>query len=101
MTNSSFDIQLSHSLQAGGEPPDDGFTLRVMAELPAQSAARDSRWSDWLQHAHWAAISVAACGASALFQSGSPTPDPAQQLATYTLLGLLSFWSVPSRWSRP
>jgi hypothetical protein len=101
MTETSFEAELRRAMQAAAEPPDDGFTERVMARLPAQAPVREGAWGEWLQHAHWAAAGVAACVAGALVQSGDAPLDPARALAAFTLLGLLSFWSIPSRWSRP
>lgn len=92
---------LRRLLQDGDEPADDGFTQRVMAALPAQAEPRAMRWSEWEQCAHWVAISVAAFAAVALLDAGAGPLDSPQQLAAYSLLALVSFWSIPTRWSRP
>jgi hypothetical protein len=96
----SFDAALGRALHAGDEPAGDGFISRVVASLPAQAPQRAQRWSDWGLCAHWVAISVAACAGAALLDVGAGPLDSPQQCAAYTLLGLLSLWSVPSWWSR-
>lgn len=97
----AFDADLRRLLQAGEEPADDGFTLRVMASLPDASQGRAGAGSDWGPCAHWAAISVAAVAAATLLDPSRGPMDSPTQLAAYALLALLVFWSIPSRWSRP
>jgi hypothetical protein len=48
----------------------------------------------------WIAISVAACGVAALMSMGDERVSVAHNVAAYALIGLLVFWSIPSRWSR-
>lgn len=99
--SNTFDTQLRETLQAGDEPPDDGFTQRVIAALPARPSRRDSWWTEYVQYAHWAATTVAACGAAALLQPDGSAMEGAQQVAAWMLVGLITLWSVPNRWSRP
>ncbi|KQW44649.1 hypothetical protein ASD88_17885 [Pelomonas sp. Root662] len=97
----SFDDALREQLQAGGEPDDAGFSLRVMAALPVYGVTpRQRRWARWVRRAQWAAISFAACGAAALIGVGHEPPDAPRALAAAALVGLLIFWSLPTRWSR-
>jgi hypothetical protein len=95
-----FDTALRQHLQGEAEPEDDGFSQRVMAALPARALQRRIRWVEWAEHARWTAISLAACGAAALLSAPDGRVPAADNLAAYTLIGLLVFWSVPSRWSR-
>ncbi|MGQ3051231.1 MAG: hypothetical protein ACT6S0_05565 [Roseateles sp.] len=94
------DDALRAQLRNGGEPDDDGFSLRVMAALPAGVAPQRRRWARWLRWAQWAAISLAACGAAALLAGGNGPLDAPHVVAAVALVGLLMFWSIPSRWSR-
>jgi hypothetical protein len=82
------------------EPDDDGFSQRVMAALPARVARRRVRWLEWVTLAQWAAMSLAASGTAALVLMHGGRVDSAHTVAGYSLLGLLVFWSIPSRWSR-
>jgi hypothetical protein len=95
-----FDTALRRHFQGDAEPDDGGFRQRVMAALPRQAVQRRIRWDHWALHAHWAAISLGACGLAALASMGDGQLDGAQGLATYTLIGLLIFWAIPNRWSR-
>jgi len=90
-----FDAALRQRLQRDAEPDDAGFSLRVMAALPAPAAPR--RRARLLRRVQWVAISLAACGAASLLVS---PVDTAHMLAGAALLALLIFWTVPSRWSR-
>lgn len=92
----SLDDALLLQLQGGTEPDDAGFSLRVMAALPPQLAPRQRRWARWIRWAQWLAASLAACGAATLL--AGPLDGP-HGLAAVALLGLLIFWSIPSRWS--
>jgi hypothetical protein len=96
------DTELRQHLQTDAEEPADaGFSLAVLAALPPQQPPLElRRWARWLRSAQWAAISLTALGVAALTASDGASPDLPQTLATLTLLGLLIFWSVPSRWSR-
>jgi hypothetical protein len=96
----SFDTALSEHFRRQAETDDDGFSQRVMAALPARAARPHVRWADWAQRAQWAAISGAACVFAALTSSGDGRLDISQTAAAYSLIGLLIFWSIPSRWSR-
>jgi len=100
-SDTPFDAALRRHLQhSAAEPDDDGFSLRVMAALPAPAAQRRRRWARWLRHAQWAAITLAACGAAGLLSSGDAPLDAPHAAAAVALMGLLIFWSIPSRWSR-
>jgi hypothetical protein len=99
--NISFDDALREQLNSGGEPDDDGFSLRVMAALaPKGVTPRQRRWARWVRRAQWAAISVAAVGTAALLAGTNGPLDTPHAAAAVALVGLLVFWSVPSRWSR-
>ena len=95
-----FDTALRQHLHSAAEPDDDGFSLRVMAALPARVLQRRRRWAGWVRLAQWAAISLAACGTAALLSGADAPLDTPRAVAAVTLMGLLIFWSVPSRWSR-
>lgn len=97
----SLDTALRQRLHGDAEPADAGFSLRVMAALPAQAvplAAR--RRARLVRQGRWLAISLAACGAASLLVGQGVPPDLPHALAGMALLALLVFWSVPSRWSR-
>lgn len=96
--DASIDAALRRHLHGDAEPGDDGFSLRVMAALPAQVLPQRRRWARWIRHAQWVAISLAAFGVAALLSGG--TVDTPHVLAAGALMGLLVFWSIPSRWSR-
>jgi hypothetical protein len=96
----AFDAVLQEQLHSGVEPDDAGFSLRVMAALPAHVAPQRRRWARWVRRAQWVAVSVAACGAAALLAGGNGQLDAPHALAAVALVGLLIFWSIPSRWSR-
>ena len=86
-------------LHAGDAPDDAGFSLRVMAALPPPVSAAQRQWARWLRRAQWLAISLAGCGAASLL-AGEPGPlDERRLLAGLALVGLLIFWTVPSRWN--
>jgi len=82
----------------GAEPDDAGFSLRVMAALPAPSRRR--RMDRWVRYANWLAASLAASGAAELLANTEGQPGTPQGLAALALIGLLVFWTIPSRWSR-
>lgn len=97
----SFDEALREQLQRGGEPDDAGFSLRVMAALsPSGVSPQQRRLVRWVRRAQWVAVSVAACGAAALLAGGNGQLDAPHALAALALVGLLIFWSIPTRWSR-
>lgn len=99
--DSAFDEALRAQLQDGGEPDDDGFSLRVMAALaPKGVTAQQRRWARWARRAQWTAICAAAFGTAALLASTKGPLDTPHAVAAVALVGLLVFWSVPSRWSR-
>jgi len=95
-----FDTALQQHFRSAAEPIDDGFSLRVMAALPARTPRRRIRWVEMMLHAHWTATSLAACGAAALLSIADARSDAAHDIAAWTLIGLLILWSIPSRWSR-
>lgn len=95
-----FDIALRQHFQSEAEPEDDGFSQRVTSMLPARASRRRIRWVELVECAQWTAISLAACGTAALMSIGDGRLDVAHQVAAYALVGLLIFWSIPSRWSR-
>ena len=99
--DAAFDEALRAQLQDGGEPDDDGFSLRVMAALaPKGVSPQQRRWARWVRRAQWVAISVAAFGTAALLAGVNGPLDTPHAVAAVALVGLLVFWSVPSRWSR-
>jgi hypothetical protein len=98
--DTAFDRALRQHFQSDAEPDDDGLSQRVLAALPARAVRRHSRWVEWALHAQWAAISVAACGAAALMSISDGRVATAHHVAAYSLIGLLIFWAIPSRWSR-
>ncbi len=98
--NTPLDAALRQHFHCDAEPTDDGFSQRVMAALPTRALQRRVRWLELLVHAQWTAISVAACGVAVLLSSGDGRVDVAHTVAAYTMIGLLIFWSIPSRWSR-
>ncbi|WP_457356400.1 hypothetical protein [Roseateles sp. P5_D6] len=98
--DASFDDALRELMQSGTEPDDAGFNLRVMAALPSGVAPQQRRWARWVRRAQWVAISIAACGAAALLADGNRPLDTPHVLAAVSLIGLLIFWAIPSRWSR-
>jgi len=99
----ALDAALRQQLQdVDAEPLDDGFSLRVMAALPARTAPRApaaSRVAQIARWAHWSAISAAALGVALLLSGGEPL-EPSRAIAATVLIGLLVVWSLPSRWSR-
>lgn len=96
--DTDFDTALRQQLHHGAEPDDAGFSLRVMAALPAQPARRP--WARRVRQAQWVASSLAACGAAVLLSGDPRTLDLPHALAAVALIGLLTFWAIPSRWSR-
>lgn len=100
LDDDSFDTALRAQLHGDGEPGDAGFSLAVMHALPEQVPPHECRWAGWVRRAQWAAISLAACGLAGLIADGSGGLDAPHALAAGALLGLLIFWSVPSRWNR-
>lgn len=100
MSPTDLDDALRQHLQANPDPADAGFSLRVMARLPAQPSPALQRGARALRYLHWTALSLAAISLAVLTTEGSPTGDPALAGATLALLVLLCFWAIPSRWSR-
>jgi hypothetical protein len=98
--DSAFDAALQRHFQDVTEPDDSGFSERVIAALPARRSSGGIRWHEWIVHAQWTAISLAACGVVALTSISDGRASVAHNVAVYALLGLLIFWSIPSRWSR-
>jgi hypothetical protein len=98
--DTALDTALRQHFQSETEPSDDGFSRRVMAALPTRPLRRNVRWVEWVKHAQWTAISMAACGVAALTSISDGRVAIAHNVATYTLICLLIFWSIPSRWSR-
>ncbi len=99
--DSAFDEALREHLLGGAEPADDGFSLHVMAALePKGVTSQQRRWARWARRAQWVAISAAAFGTSALVANTRGPLDMPHAVAAVALVGLLVFWSVPSRWSR-
>lgn len=96
-----FDAALRRQLQHTAAPADAGFSLRVMAALPPQGpSAVQHRWARWMRRAQWTANTMAALSFGGLQLHTAPQAEAAQVFAALSLLGLLVFWSVPSRWSR-
>ena len=94
------DAALHAHWHAGAAPDDAGFSLRVMAALPPQVTPAQRRWARWLRRAQWLAISLAGCGAASLLAVEPGLQDEPRLLAGLALVGLLIFWTVPSRWNR-
>jgi hypothetical protein len=95
-----FDNALRQHFQGEAEPDDNGFSQRVMTAVPARASRSRIRWVEIVEHVQWIAISVAACGVAALMSMGGERVSVAHNVAAYALIGLLVFWSIPSRWSR-
>lgn len=85
--------------QATEEPRDDGFSLGVMAALPPRRPSR-ARGAAALRGARWTALSLAASGAASLLSGASGPLDTPHAVAAACLLGLVIFWSLPTRWNR-
>jgi hypothetical protein len=98
--DSFFETALRQYLHNEAEPTDDGFSRRVMVALPARAVQAGLRRVELLELALWTAVSLAACGFALLWSVSAGHLDLAHQVAAYALLGLLAFWSIPSRWSR-
>jgi hypothetical protein len=98
--DAAFDSALRQHFQSEAEPDDDGFSQRVMTALPARPARANDSWVEWVERAQWAAMSVAASAIAILASSTDVSVTSAPGIATYTLIGLLMFWAIPSRWSR-
>ncbi|MDR7268267.1 hypothetical protein J2X20_000896 [Pelomonas saccharophila] len=99
--DSAFDEALRDQLLGSEEPADDGFSLRVMVALaPKGVTSQQRRWARWVRRAQWTAISVAAFGTTALMADTNGPLDTPHVVAAAALVGLLVFWSVPSRWTR-
>jgi len=98
----ALDEVLREQLLGSEEPADDGFSLRVMAALEPKGAVspQQRRWARWARRAQWVAISAAAFGTTALVANTRGPLDMPHAVAAVALVGLLVFWSVPSRWSR-
>lgn len=99
--DAGFDAQLREHLHRGEEPDDAGFNLRVMAALPPRVSGQQRYWARWVRRSQWLASSVAALAAAGLLTSSQLAPlDAPHAVAAGVLLGLLAFWTIPSRWSR-
>jgi hypothetical protein len=95
-----FDNALRQHFQGEAEPDDDGFSQRVVAAVPARASRSRIRWVEIVEHAQWIAASLAGCGVAGLMSIGDGPVSAAHNTAAYALIGLLIFWSIPSRWSR-
>jgi hypothetical protein len=98
--DTALDAALRQHFRNEAEPDDDGFSQRVMAALPARPLRRQIRWIEWVERAQWTAISLAACGVATLASINDVSATTAHNVAAYTLIGLLIYWAIPSRWSR-
>ncbi len=99
-TDDLIDAALRQQFQETPEPDDAGFSLRVMAALPPRAPSPEQRRrARWLRVAQWTASGTAALGFAGLLMSAGPQFDAAHALAALSLLGLVIFWSIPSRWS--
>lgn len=94
------DRALRGHLQGDGDPPDDGFSLRVMAALPTRVTPAQRRWARGLRLARWLAMTIVGCGAAQLLTPDSAQGEPTHLMGGLALVGLLIFWAVPSRWNR-
>jgi hypothetical protein len=95
-----FDNTLRQHFQRLAEPDDDGFSERVITALPARASRSRVRWVAWVERAQLTAISLAACALAVLTSITDERVSVAHNIAAYALIGLLIFWSIPSRWSR-
>jgi hypothetical protein len=98
--NTPFDTALEQHFQSEAEPDDDGFSQRVMVGLPERAVRRRVGWVEMVERARWTAISLAAFGVAAILPISDGRVDVAHNVTAYALIGLLIFWSIPSRWSR-
>lgn len=99
--HSMLDTALHAHLLGGAQPDDGGFSLRVMAALPpAPPSPRQRRAARWIRWARWTAVSGAACATALLFGANGLPQDGPHALAGLALMGLLIFWSIPSRWNQ-
>ena len=93
------DAWLRTGLQAGTEPDDAGFSLRVMAAVKPRISRAQRRRAAALRWARWLTSTAAACSAALLLGSAGAADSP-HALAGWFLLALLLYWSLPGRWSR-
>ncbi len=95
---------LRRALQDGPELADAGFSLRVMAALPAQRSRRSDALTRQLlrlaRAAQWSALIVAAIVMTALQVFTAHEPGSPGFPASLALIALVVFWSVPTRWTR-
>lgn len=98
--DTALDAALRQHFLNEAEPDDDGFSQRVMVALPSQDVRRRIGWVEWVELARLTAVSLAGCGVAALMTVSDGGVEGAQMMAAYALIGLLIFWSIPSRWSR-
>jgi len=92
----AFDAWLRDALQAEPEPLDDGFSLRVMAALPAAPrSAAHAQVDPWRRQAAALATAAAGIGLGALALFGGAWPLAEQGLAALSLVGLMAWWSLP------
>lgn len=91
---------LRGQLQAGNEPDDAGFSLRVMAALPERVSPAQRRRARLMRWLHWAGITLAGWGAASLMAGELGLPLAQRLWAGGALLALLVLWTVPNRWLR-
>ncbi|MCE4553439.1 hypothetical protein [Pelomonas cellulosilytica] len=92
----AFDHLLRRQLATEPAPDDAGFSLRVMAALPATVPTRQQRWARWLTHARWVSVGMAAGGVAALLFHPGEAPDLPQAVAALVLVGLGVLWTLPA-----
>ncbi|HEY4079765.1 MAG TPA: hypothetical protein VGM81_03645 [Burkholderiaceae bacterium] len=102
--DSEMDDLLSQVLREGSEPADAGFSLRVMAALPAQKSPRPDALTRQLfrlaRAVQWSALIVAAIVMTALQVFTAHEPGSPGFPASMALIALVVFWSLPTRWTR-
>lgn len=95
------DAALRRQLQHTATPVDAGFSLRVMAALPPHGPSpAQHRWARWMRRAQWTASTMAALGFAGLQWNTGAQAEAGQVFTALSLLGLMIFWSVPSRLTR-
>jgi hypothetical protein len=98
--NTKFDAALKNHFQGEIQPEDNGFSQLIISRLPAQSSADWGHWIKWMERAQWTAIGLAGCSVAIVTSMGGDQQALPSSIALYALVSLLTFWTIPSRWSR-